>query len=63
MIRQIAPLYERQYPTAKRIASELSANRPMLALPRWRIIADIRQRFGCGDCTARTAVAMARRAV
>jgi hypothetical protein len=59
MIRTIAPLYERQHPTARRIAAQLPA--PLLSLRTRRLVADIRERFGCGNCTARTAVALARR--
>ena len=53
--------WERRHPTAHRIASELLANRPMLTLPRWMVMADIRQRFRVGDCTARIAFALARK--
>lgn len=38
----------------------LLANPAILNLPRWRVIADIRERFGCSDWAARTAYAAAR---
>lgn len=49
----------RHHPTARAIAQYLTP--ALLTLPRWMVIADIRQRFHVGDCTARTAVAIARR--
>lgn len=42
------------------IANALIANAPILALPRWRVMADIRQRFGCCESIAREAYALAR---
>lgn len=42
------------------IVDALLAQPAMLSLPRWRVLADVRERFACGDCTARTAYAQAR---
>ena len=51
----------RFHPTAHAIAAALTADPALLNLPRWMVISDIRQRFRVGDCTARIAVAIARR--
>jgi hypothetical protein len=42
------------------IANALIDHRPLLALPRWRVLADIRATYGCGEFTAREAYALAR---
>jgi hypothetical protein len=44
------------------IANELVTHRDVLALPRWRVVADVRERFRCCDSTAREAYALARTA-
>jgi hypothetical protein len=54
--------WHRYHPQAHRIADELLAQRDLLNLRTRRLAADIRARFGVGDCTARTAVAIARKA-
>lgn len=42
------------------ITASLLAHVDVLALPRWRVIADVRSVFGCSDYAARTAYARAR---
>lgn len=42
------------------IANELLQHRAVLALPRPTVMADVRERFGCSDHTARDAYALAR---
>lgn len=42
------------------ITQSLIAHADLLALPRWRVIADVRERFACSDWAARTAYANAR---
>ena len=42
------------------IANELFDNAPVFDLPRWRVHADIRAKYGCGDFTAREAYALGR---
>jgi hypothetical protein len=44
------------------IANALVTHRDVLALPRWRVVADVRERFHCCDSTAREAYALARTA-
>lgn len=43
-----------------RITNALVSHPHLFALPRWRVIADVRERFGCSDWVARTAYADAR---
>lgn len=54
--------WQRHHPAAKRIAADLLAHYDVLNLRTRRLAADIRARYAVGDCTARTAVAIARRA-
>jgi len=42
------------------IANALFDNAAVLDLPRWRVYLDIREKYGCGDNTAREAYALAR---
>lgn len=42
------------------ITNALISNSPVLALPRWRVIADVRERFRCCESAAREAYALAR---
>lgn len=62
MSRDIAPLHvwQRHYPTAHRIADELTP--PLLALRTRRLVVDICERYRVCVSTARMAVAMARKA-
>lgn len=53
--------WERHHPAAKAIALELLAHRPILNLRSGLLVGDVRTRFNVGGCTARTAVAMAKR--
>jgi len=46
--------------TIARIANALIDNDAMLSLPRWRVMSDIRERFGCCESVAREAFALAR---
>lgn len=62
MNRIILPLYERRHPQAHRIASDLMTFRDVLNLRTRRLQRDIQQRYGVGHCTARTAIAIARKA-
>lgn len=57
------PLHDwhRHYPTARAIAGALQDHAEVLCLPTWRLMLDIRARFGCSESTARMAVAFARR--
>jgi hypothetical protein len=43
-----------------RVALAMLRDPAILDLPRWRVIADARERFGCSDWAARTAYAEAR---
>lgn len=54
--------WHRHYPTAKRIAASLLADRAVLNLRTRRLEADVRARFGVAPQTARYAVSLARRA-
>lgn len=54
------PLYERHHPQAKEIASKIPE--PMLALSSALLVSDIREKFGCCEHTARTAISFARQA-
>lgn len=42
------------------IANALIDHAPVLALPRWRVMADIREKYRCSEVTAREAYALAR---
>lgn len=42
------------------IIAALLANRDVLNLPRWRVMADIREVYGCNGSTAGSAYAAAR---
>lgn len=42
------------------VTSALVAHPDLFALPRWRVIDDVRAVFGCSDWAARTAYAKAR---
>lgn len=52
------PLHERRHPTARRIA--LDVPEALLRLSTGLLVGDIMGRHGCGLCTARIAVVMAR---
>lgn len=58
---QPRPSYGRQHPTAKAIAAALLVEPALLNLRTRRLIPDIRQRCHVGRCTARIAIALARR--
>lgn len=60
--RSSRPLHDwcRHHPAAKEIAGMLREHAPMLSLPRWMVLADVRARFKVGDCTARVAYALAK---
>lgn len=58
---QPRPSRGRQHPTARAIADALLVEPALLNLRTRRLIPDIRQRFHVGRCTARTAIAIARR--
>lgn len=62
MIRVIRPLHDwqRHYPTARRIASQLSPD--LLRLRSATLAGDVCARFGVGRATAYTAIGIARRA-
>ena len=51
----------RRHPTAHAIAAALTADPALLNLHTRRLIPDIRQQFHVGRCTARIAIAIARR--
>lgn len=55
------PLYERRHPTANTIALELLRHRDLLRLRSGRLVKDVCEVFHVGGCTARIAVALARR--
>lgn len=55
--------WQRHHPAARRIAAAIVEHAPILRLPRWRVLQDTRQRFGCSDFLARQAYAIARKAV
>lgn len=59
----IAPLHTwtRHHPTASAIALDLLRQRDLLGLRAGRLVRDVMEVCGVGACTARTAVAMARR--
>jgi hypothetical protein len=42
------------------ITNALLSHPDLFLLPRWRVIADVRERFACSDWVARTAYADAR---
>lgn len=54
-------VWHRHYPTARAIAAALQEHAAVLCLPTWRLMLDIRARFGCSESTARMAVCFARR--
>jgi hypothetical protein len=58
------PLHDwrRHHPTARRIAADMLACRDVLNLRTRRLVRDIQQRDKVAICTARTAVAIARKA-
>lgn len=64
MIQVTPPLHDwhRHHPLAKRIAADLLAHRDVLNLRTRCLQRDIHEKYGVGHCTARTAVAMARKA-
>lgn len=51
----------RHHPAANTIAAAVLTAPELLNLRTRRLVADIRERFHVGGCTARTAVAIARR--
>ena len=63
VIRIVPPRHtsQRHHPSAQAIATALTADPALLDLRTRRLVPDIRQRFHVGDCTARIAVAIARR--
>lgn len=52
--------WHRYEPTVKRIACGILEHPEILDLPRWRVIADVRERFQCSDYAARAAYALSR---
>lgn len=61
--REVPPLHlwRRHHPTAKAIALDLLAAPDLLRLRAGLLVADVRDKYHVGGCTARIAVAMARR--
>lgn len=53
--------WQRHYPTATSIALEILRERDLLRLRSGRLVRDVIDVFGVGACTARIAVAMARK--
>lgn len=53
--------WTRHHPLPKRIAAALLQDAALLNLRTRRLESDIRSRFGVSTCTARTAVAIARK--
>lgn len=60
----VAPrqVWVRHHPQANAIALELLRHRDVLRLRSGRLVSDVRARFGVGHCTARIAVALAKKA-
>jgi hypothetical protein len=54
-------VWTRHHPEAGRIALRLLSHRDLLNLRAGRLVRDVMDVFGVGGCTARIAVAMARR--
>lgn len=52
--------WERHHPQAHEIAASIP--QPMLALSSAMLVSDIREKFGCCEHTARTAISFARQA-
>jgi hypothetical protein len=55
------PIYERHHPQANRIADRLKRDRALLDLRTRRLVKDVCDVFHVKPCTARTAVAIARK--
>lgn len=53
--------WQRHHPTANAIALDLLRRRDLLRLRSGRLVKDVMAVFHVGSCTARTAVALARR--
>lgn len=53
--------WQRHHPVATSIALEILAERDLLRLRAGRLVRDVIEVFGVSPCTARIAVAMARR--